>query len=287
MRTRLLLLALAPLALPWAAPQERAEPSDGVVLVSTRSALSRYAGSEAAGTARALDELVRSGHPRIQAAQQMVVGPDKLLYVSNYFSDVEVFDLDGEHVRTVARPPGVANPSWLAFEGDVLRVSWAVPGRVTRIAVLEGDALLEDLLRRPDGLRRPHTVFERPDGSMLLSELGQLSLFDPRGEFLRDLHTGVGRVLGIARLDEGRLLVTSFDGPPRVLDEETEELSAFTTGRTGRGGDGFLIREDRVLLTYNLTREVLEYGLDGTYRGVFADASSGLDRPNGLLWLPR
>lgn len=264
---------------PGAPAQEPTAAPVPVVLVSSRTAIHRFTAD-----GERLSDLVPAEGRRVAFAQQMAVGPDGHLYVASYFRGVDAFTLEGEHVRTVSTDPALQKPGWVRFDGDVLVVSWTESGRITRHAVLDGDRPLPDLVRRRDGpLARPHAWLRRPDGTILVCELDRLSLFDADGEHQRDVRTGLGRVLGLARLDEHSLLVTHFFGPPQVLDERSEELVPFTTGRVGRGGDGALVWGERVLLSYNETREVLEYGRDGRFVRVFADAEDGLDRANGLL----
>lgn len=266
------------------APDEAASadaPPAEVVLVSSRTAIHRFTPQ-----GEPLPDLVAPGDGGVSFAQQMALGPDGRIYLAQYFGGVEVWSTAGRHLRSLAAGEGLSKPGFVRFEGDALVVSWTETGRITRHAVLDGDRALPDLVRRADGpLAKPHGWLRRDDGSILVCEAGRLSLFDREGAHQRDVLQGVGRILGVARLDERSLLLTDFFGPPRVLDEPTERLTPFTTGRVGQGGDGVLVWGERVLLTYNNTREVLEYGRDGTFRGVFADAGEGLDRANGLLVL--
>jgi len=258
------------------------------VLVSDQLAIRKYSVEGVY-----LGDFLAADSPYAQQPQHMDIGPDGNLYMANYGGGVEVFSLQGEHVRTVQTGSELRQPAFLTFHNDTLVVSSLGTRRVLQYDTLDNDALLPDLVTLPSNLRAPHTVLFRDNGEMLVTVTGnpqQLARFDADGNYLDAFATdAMRRPVQIAATDDGeRLLVSNFNpgGGIETFDAETgEHLGAFATDSQQRSDGIHLLPDGSVLVAYHFAQTISRYAQDGTPLGVFADASESLDRPNGIFYV--
>lgn len=258
------------------------------VLISDQQAIRKYSVD-----GEYLGDFLAPDSPWSQQPQHMDIGPDGNLYVANYVGGVEIFSLNGQHIRSVQTGDELRNPAFLTFHNDNLVVSTIGTHRVLQYDVMHDDATLPDLVSLPSNLRSPHTVLFRDNGEMLVTVGGspqQLARFDSDGNYIDAFATdAMRRPLQIVPTDDGsRLLVSNFNrgGGIETYDAQTGDyLGAFAIDSQKRSDGIHMLPDGSVLVAYHFAQTVSRYAQDGTPLGVFADASESLDRPNGIYYV--
>jgi len=218
----------------------------------------------------------------------MAIGGDGNLYVANYYSHkVEVFGLDGTHVRTVNSGAEMLNPAWMTIQGDTLIVSSSESDRVLRYDLSDNDRLLDDLVTPYDGFDGPHGIHWKDNGEMLVSTNNGIDRFAADGSYIdRFASEGLVRPTGI--LDAGdRYIVGDYSGRATQIDKVSGE-SLGLLDETGAGSDGvFRLPTGEILVAFNLSKQVRWYSADGSPLGNFASRSElKYEGPNAILMVP-
>jgi len=177
------------------------------------------------------------GPEQLDAPRGMAIGPDDLLYVADSKNHrVQVFALDGEHVRTIweggqsAAPGGFNEPWGVAVDRDGnLYVADTWNHRVQKFDP-EGEFVAEwgvfGQSEAPFEMWGPRGVAVSPAGEVFVTDTGnkRIRVYTADGEFVRQIGTPGGLD---GQLDEPVGIVATGDGEILVADTWNQRVQVF------------------------------------------------------------
>ncbi len=178
--------------------------SENVVLVSSLSSgtISRFDAESG--------EFVDNFAENIEGPTRMKIGADNLLYVLQWQGDGRVlrYNLDGTFVDKFT-DTGVQQSIGIDWDKDgnlyISSYSSGMSGFVRKFSPVG-----EDLGKFTKGqLRGPTNIWFDDEGNLFVLDwrVGFVSRFDPEGNFVENVITGLSKPEGVAILDDGRILI--------------------------------------------------------------------------------
>lgn len=238
-----------------------------------------------------IDDLVPANGNQLGNPQHMVVRNNKL-YVTGYANNaLSRIDLA---TGTIEQQWQLADARGTAFlrestDGSEFWIGAINSNRILRVDPDTGN-ILGDLVT-PNSIPGPHGILEHTDGSLLIAA-NNSTIYRFQDEIVTPLITTTGnRPTNMLHLSDGSLLVTAFvNNAPRALrryDPVTgEDLGQFSDTQ-GRQADGLIrAHNGEILAVFWGSNSIARYNDAGEYLGDFANADSGLSRPNHILYVP-
>ncbi len=238
-----------------------------------------------------IDDLVPANANQLGNPQHMVVRNNKL-YVTGYANNaLSRIDLA---TGTIEQQWQLADARGTAFlrestDGSEFWIGAINSNRILRVDPDTGN-ILGDLVT-PNSIPGPHGILEHTDGSLLIAA-NNSTIYRLQDEIVTPFITTTGnRPTNMLHLSDGSLLVTAFvNNPSRALrryDPITgEDLGQFSDTQ-GRQADGLIrAHNGEILSVFWGSNSIARYNEAGEYLGDFANADSGLSRPNHIIYVP-